>query len=192
MSMLADSFLLGAQRVTLQTHYFKPRQVGQGPLKIQPSLLGQKTEEINHTGILHTFVLQEDDTSDLQDERLRDIFDRLVLSNGGIIKIHDRRKRFAIMTEEAHLLEQTPLLPEGMPQPKSLVVPQILIPTPEEEGAPGMAETMKAFKTFVPFPRVRHFLQFWQEQIEGPLHHVQFAAAKLGDHGGVQAGYHIQ
>ena len=145
---LVDQFLSGAQRVTIEVTYFRPRQVGQESLSIKPNLLGQAPKSINHSGILQTFVAQKDDKSDLEDARLKKVFEELVLMRGGVVHVHDRRLRMGMMTN----FETAAIMP-------------IIIPKPNEVQNSGMAEAVQVFKTMVPFPAVRKFLQYWQDEI---------------------------
>lgn len=163
---LVEAFLSGAQRVTVEVTYYIPREAGQGPLAISPTLLGRPAREISHSGILQTFVIQKDDRSDLEDKKLRSVFEELVLSRGGIINVHDRRLRMVMMTDGNVDFNQAAVMP-------------IIIPKPEEVKNAGMQEAVNVFKTMVPFPAVRRFLQYWQDNIDGPMHQVRLACGSI-------------
>lgn len=173
---LTQAFLNGAQRVFIEITYFKPRDIGQDDLEIRPVLLGQKPQRIHHSGILQTFVTQKDDVPDLEDKRLQRVFEEMVLMRNGIINIHDRRIRIAEMTQGAVDFDGKQVAP-------------IIIPTSKEMENPGMIDVTATFKTMVPFPRVRAFLQFWQDQIEGPMHQVRLACGSIANSGFQQKHY---
>ena len=182
MSSLIKEFLNGTQRVTAHLYYFMPLEIGQEPLKLESKLLGKEPKKLHHRGILQEFLFQADDRADLDDE-LKDVFARIMQTSNGLIKIHDRRERITLMQEEAQLAAQKKLADGKSTESNSpaVQVPQIFIPTKEELGNAGMVDINKAFKTMVPYPRLRSFLQFWQETIDGPLHHVQYALGSLAD-----------
>lgn len=165
MSFLADRFFMEAHRVTAQILYFMPLKEGQAPLQIESRLIGQRPQQIHHTNVLQTFAHQFDDVSDLEDPALVKVFRDVVVAKGGLINIHDRKSRLSIMAEG-----DGPTLP-------------VIIPRPSEELNPGLKDEVKTFKTLIPFPQVREFLQFWQENIEGPIHQVQLATMPLGQVG---------
>lgn len=183
MSSLVKEFLEGAQRVTARLYYYIPLEVGQEPLKLQSKIIGEEPAHLHHSGILQQFVYQQDDRADL-DEELKEIFARIMQTSNGLLKIHDRRERITIMHEEAQMAAQKKLA-DGttIESTASVQVPQIFIPTKQEQANPGMAEINKTFKTMVPYPRLRSFLQYWQDNIDGPLHHVQYAIGSVADSG---------
>jgi uncharacterized protein Usg len=181
MRSLVKEFLAGTQRVTVNVYYFRPLEAGQEPLKLQSKIIGEEPTKLHHTGILQQFVYQEDDRADL-DEGLKEIFAEIMQTSGGILKIHDRRERVTLMQKEAQLAAQRKLADGSTIESTAGVqVPQILIPTKQEQSNPGMAEINKAFTTLVPYPRLRSFLQDWQDNKDGPLHHVQYAISSLSD-----------
>ena len=181
MSSLVKEFLDGAQRITARLYYYIPLEVGQDPLKLQSKIIGEEPVKLHHSGILQQFVYQQDDQADL-DDGLKEIFARIMQTSNGLIKIHDRRERITLMHEEAQLAAQKKLADGATIESNASVqVPQILIPTKQEQANPGMAEINMAFKTMVPYPRLRSFLQYWQDNIDGPLHHVQYAIGSLAD-----------
>lgn len=61
--------------------------------------------------------------------------------------------------------------------PEGTEVMPLLIPSVPETLNAGMADTVQTFKAMVPFPGLRSFLQFWQEEIDGPLHEVHIASS---------------
>lgn len=181
MRSLVKEFLAGTQRVTVNVHYFIPLEEGREPLKLQSKIIGEKPTELHHSGILQQFLYQEDDCADL-DEGLKEIFASIMQTSGGILKIHDRRERVVLMQKEAQLAAQRKLADGSTIESTAGVqVPQIFIPTKQEQSNPGMAEINKAFTTLVPYPRLRAFLQDWQDNKKGPLHHVQYAVSSLTD-----------
>ncbi len=164
-SMVLD-FLKGAERVTTHVLYKKPLNVGQEPLVTQPVLLGEARQTLTHS-ILTTFTHQFDDHTDLEDERLASVFKEVVLENDGVIRIQDRKQRIAIVNEAAgESLSRLNTMP-------------IVIPLASEKGNAGMKEAETVFRTLVPFPRVRKFLEYWQENLDGPIVEVKIAAGSI-------------
>lgn len=166
MSGLMEEFLKGSKVVVAQILYFRPLEEGRAPLKINHGLIGEKPTEIQHTNLLQTYFLQTDDTPDIKDERLTAVFESLVLARNGIVRIQDRKQRLAAMNF-------------GQEDVAKGVVTPILIPKSSELSNPGMQEIVETFKTMIPFPKVRKFLQFWQENLDGPLHEVHFATGDI-------------
>lgn len=179
MSSMIEDFLEGSKRVTAYVYYFIPLNEGEKPRQLPTKIIGEKPIELHHAGILQQFVYQQDDRADVKDE-LKDIFAKVMETSNGIVKIHDRSQRIALMHQEGQLEAQRDLA--GGVRIESLSgipVPQILIPKPHEEAVAGMEDISRTFKTLIPFPRLRGFLQYWQENVSGPLHHVQYVAGNL-------------
>lgn len=172
MSSLVEEFLKGTQRVTMRVYYYRPLDIGQAPLEIKPEIIGAKPVIVPHSTILQTFDHQMDDRTDLEDKRLAKVFEQLVIANNGIVRIQDRSQRLSVMQDDIEGSRLANIVP-------------VLIPRPSEQANPGMKETVDTFKTMIPFPRVRKFLQNWQENLDGPLHHVQLAVGSMA-HGGYQ------
>jgi uncharacterized protein Usg len=172
---LTEAFL-AADRVTASIFYYQPLQVGQAPLKIKSPLLGQPVKMQNHSALLQEFIYQKDDRADL-DPSLQGIFKEVMIRNSGIIKIYDRRLDLGETSEQEQMALQTDLA-DGVKIPSAVGVPvtQIIIPRMSETLTKAEDEINVAFRTLIPFPSVRRFLQMWQEKIEAPLHHVRFAA----------------
>lgn len=166
MSTLIEQFLNGAQRVTTEVCYFIPLPDGAAPRQISTGDIKCPTLEVPHTNVLQTFVHQFDDKSDIRDERLFRVFQELVANRGGIVPIQDRRERFAMMAQSS------------APGSSQTMAP-VFIPRPSEVFNAGMKDVVDTFKTMIPFPRVREFLQYWQENIAGPIREVRLAAAPI-------------
>jgi uncharacterized protein Usg len=160
----------GAVLVSAQIFYFKPRGLDQGPLEIPAEFIGQKAHKINHSGIVQEFFWQSYDHNDLDaaawakfkkqqiefkhslsmpdgDERLRDMF-----AQANAVDANEETK--AMM---AILQGRTP---EDMP----------FVPDRSELSAD---ETLRAM---VPYTKLRGFLEFWQRELDGPLHSVVYSA----------------
>ena len=166
MGSLVLDFLKGAERITAHVFYRKPLEIGQEPLVVPSPLLGQAPKVLSHS-IITTFTHQFDDKTDMKDVRLAKVFEELVLQNNGIVRIQDRTKRISVMNEEA-----------GKSLSRLNTAP-VLIPLPSEKNNAGMQEAEKTFRTLVPFPRVREFLEYWQEHLDGPMIEVQMAIGSM-------------
>lgn len=166
MDSLALEFLKGAERVTAHVFYRKPLEAGQEPLVVRSPLLGQAPKVLDHS-IITTFTHQFDDTTDMKDVRLAKVFEDLVMKNNGIVRIQDRTKRISVMNEEV-----------GQSLSRLNTVP-LIIPLPSEKNNAGMKEAETTFRTLVPFPRVRKFLEYWQEHLEGPMVEVQMTIGSI-------------
>lgn len=177
---LSEAFL-GADRVTASIFYYQPLQVGQAPLKIKSPLLGQPEKTQTHSVLLQEFVYQQDDRADL-DPSLKSIFNNIMIRNNGIVKIYDRRLDLGETSEQEQMALQTDLA-DGVKIPSAIGIPvsQIIIPRLSETLTKGEDETNVAFRTLIPFPSLRRFLQMWQEKIEAPLHHVRYGACSAAE-----------
>ncbi len=187
MSGLIDEFLRGSSRITTRIFYYVPLNEGQEPLKVRPTLIGEKPVELNHAGVIQEYIYQVDDKSDLHAD-FADVFNSIMNASHGNVKILDRAQRITLMGAAEQLAtQQKTAQGQKLESDKVLPVPQIIIPRKTEEYSGGMRELTQAFHTLVPFPKVRSFLQFWQDKLDGPLNHIQFshgsiANASLGTH----------
>lgn len=166
-------------RVSAHIYYMRPLQVGQNPLEIKSALIGKEPAVQHHSVLLQSFIYQNDDQMDLSPE-LKNIFQRTMRLNQGIVKIYDRKSRLGVLGEieqlrlQRKLADGTELDVETV---KAVEVSQVIVPSLGEEIAGGdQAASAARFKTLIPYPRLRRFLQKWQDEFEAPLHHVQFAA----------------
>ncbi|MFA5592807.1 MAG: hypothetical protein WC989_05805 [Micavibrio sp.] len=179
MSSLIEEFLEGSKRITARVYYFIPLPEGEESRQLPSPLIGEQPARIYHAGILQEFIYQQDDRADI-DDGLKDVFARVMQISNGIVKIHNRMERMAVMQEEVQLEAQKKLAGGvAIDTASSVIVPQVFIPKPDEETNAGMDEINQTFKALVPFPRLRGFLQYWQDNINGPLHHMQFVTGSL-------------
>lgn len=162
MQSLSDVFIGQTQRVTAHILYFIPLEEGRGPLKIAPTLLGEASREVPHRNVLQTYTEQFDDAPDFADERLVRVFQNLVMAQNGVVRIQNPVDRLAIMTEASG----------------SKIKP-IVIPRPNEMANAHLRDEIAAFKTLIPFPAVRKFLQYWQENLDGPLYEVRLITSAI-------------
>ena len=170
-----------SSRVCAHIYYMRPLQIGQNPLSIASDMIGQKPAVQNHSVLLQSFIYQNDDEMDLSAD-LKKIFERTMRLNQGIVKIYDRQSRLGVMSEVEQLRLQRKLA-DGTELDaatiKAVEVSQVIVPSVGEEIASGEQSPSTArFKTLIPYPRLRRFLQKWQQEFEAPLHHIQFAAGQ--------------
>lgn len=172
---LGHHFQSSVERVSLQVVYYLPLDPGQAPIRLRPELLGGEERVLEHKGILNSFAHQFDDHSDQEDPRLQEAYQKIMSASQGIVRIHDRRERISSLLEEAAKINPDNTMPY---QDALQIAPKIIVPKPEELTSTGMGEENTVFKTLIPYPRVRAFLQFWQNEIEGPMHHIRIAAGR--------------
>lgn len=177
--MLGHNFNMSADRVSVQVAYFLPLDPGQPPLRLRPELLGGEERVLPHKGVMQIFAHQFDDHSDLEDVRLQRAYEATMIASRGIVRIHDRKERLSTLLEEAAKINPDNRVTYQDALEKA---PKIIVPKPAELASPGMKEENTIFKTLVPYPRVRKFLQYWQDEIEGPMHHIRLAAGRTATH----------
>lgn len=169
-------------RVVVDLHYYMPLPEGSKPLKVASNLIGEEPRTVNHRGILQTFLFQDDDVSDLAPEQFGAFYDQIARSNG-IVRIADPRERLALFAEEAQALTgKTSGTRVEATLDRIAAAPSIIIP----KAAAGSESSVELnnFHTLVPFPKVREFLKFWERELDGPLHHIQYEATTLVNYRG--------
>lgn len=165
--------LEGAALVTANIFYFKPRAEGAGPLEIRPELIGEDPKKIMHTGLIEEFIWQEYDINDL-DQKKWERFRELKREFRQAITLPDARERLEIMFNQT----------AGQDLKDAKLAASLLSGKSNLEDLPFVPDVTKmapedTLAVMIPYPKLREFLRFWQDKIDGPLHSVRYTAQNL-------------
>ena len=172
MQDFADAFN-GAALVTLDIHFFRPPRNPGEILEIAAEFIGQDPKKVDHSGILQSFVWQLKDKSDIEPRSLRSYINARTAFIASTQGMNAQERLNYILSYAANEADKQSLelLVKGCGN--SFMPQSYIIEISSEE----------LFKTICPYPKVRDFIRFWDENIEGPLQNVRFSARPLLDQG---------
>lgn len=164
--------------VTAVIEYFIPRREQNAPpLVVAPTLIGQAPTVLSHAGLLQQFTWQQFDLDETQTPRIQTL-----------------REHFHTMLPQDEAGRDRIL--DGIFRRAAKgggVFGNALVAAVDRAGNVQMPSSNltqeEAFRAMVPFPGLRKFLQYWAENIEGPIHSVRFANRRLIGAASTKAGW---